>query len=444
MSDKISMRKVNQFIKRFVDSKNFSVFFPRDVEQDIKTLKRDLGEYYARKILLSGTMIFAGILLMIGYVVWLKYYAGKPVGEIKRPKYSEETIQVVLKADNIADEILLELAPQQLSKEEADVLVQEVTEQMEAIILAENTTLNNVTADLYLPEKIDQYPFEIYWESDNEEVIDYTGKVNRYDLKENKIVNLTAVLYYEDWMWKSQMAVCVEKEMLTEEEQYKRQIVEAIKNEEVLQREEAAFILPSEVVNNSVVYRVEKDNHSLLILSILLLVSAVMLWIGQDNDLRRERDKKREIFELEYVPFVSSFSMYISAGVTLQGAMNLCIKDYSIRKTEDNLFCRALSEFQRDIQNGYGFIAAMDRFSAQTDNANYRRLAGLLNQSTLNGSRGLASALEEEVTKIQEEKRRKCKVKGEQISTALIGPMMLQLGIVIALIMIPAFSNMQF
>ena len=33
---------------------------------------------------------------------------------------------------------------------------------------------------------------------------------------------------------------------------------------------------------------------------------------------------------------------------------------------------------------------------------------------------------------------------GEKISTALIAPMMLQLGIVIALIMIPAFMNMQF
>ena len=78
------------------------------------------------------------------------------------------------------------------------------------------------------------------------------------------------------------------------------------------------------------------------------------------------------------------------------------------------------------------------------DDLNYRKLAGLLNQGMLNGTQGLAVLLEKEVIKIREEKRRHSKVAGEKISTALIAPMMLQLGVVIALIMIPAFSGMQF
>ena len=86
----------------------------------------------------------------------------------------------------------------------------------------------------------------------------------------------------------------------------------------------------------------------------------------------------------------------------------------------------------------------MERFVAVTDDANYRRLAGLLSQGMLNGAQGLAVLLEKDVDKTREEKRRKSKVIGEQISTALIAPMMLQLGIVIALIMIPAFTGMQF
>ena len=86
----------------------------------------------------------------------------------------------------------------------------------------------------------------------------------------------------------------------------------------------------------------------------------------------------------------------------------------------------------------------MERFIEAADDVNYRRLAGLLSQGMVNGAQGLAVLLEKEVDKTREEKRRQSKATGEQISTALIAPMMLQLGIVIALIMIPAFTNMQF
>ena len=83
-------------------------------------------------------------------------------------------------------------------------------------------------------------------------------------------------------------------------------------------------------------------------------------------------------------------------------------------------------------------------FAEKTDDINYKRLAGILNQGIVNGAQGLAGVLEEEATKVRDEKRRQSKVKGEQVSTALIAPMMLQLGIIIALIMIPAFTNMYF
>jgi hypothetical protein len=101
-------------------------------------------------------------------------------------------------------------------------------------------------------------------------------------------------------------------------------------------------------------------------------------------------------------------------------------------------------DFQKDMQNGYGFSEALNRFAETADDVNYRKLVGLLNQGMINGVKGLSVLLEQEVEKSQEEKRRQSRVKGEEISTALIAPMMLQLGMIIALIMIPAFTSMQF
>ena len=191
-------------------------------------------------------------------------------------------------------------------------------------------------------------------------------------------------------------------------------------------------------------YQKEQDDHTVLFLVLLTIVAGCAVWIGKDQDICNMRNKRKELFQREYVTFVESLSLYISAGINLQTALQFCTSDYIKRTSEDNVLRISLIEYQKDIRNGMSFWEAMQRLVTTADDLSYRKLAGLLNQGILNGAQGLAVLLEKEVIKIREEKRRQSKVAGEKVSTALIAPMMLQLGVVIALIMIPAFSGMQF
>ena len=52
--------------------------------------------------------------------------------------------------------------------------------------------------------------------------------------------------------------------------------------------------------------------------------------------------------------------------------------------------------------------------------------------------------LKKEIDDANEEQYRKIKKRGEEMGTKLLFPMMLLLGIVMALIMIPAFTSFQF
>ena len=191
-------------------------------------------------------------------------------------------------------------------------------------------------------------------------------------------------------------------------------------------------------------YSIIEHSNKWVILTILLFVCGVALWYGSDKDLQKRRQKRQDAFEEEYLNFVTSLSLYITAGLTLQAAVKCCVKDYSTKKSTDNVLRVALLNLEKDIANGYSFLSALDRFAKNADHACYRQLSGLLQQGLLNGARDLSKTLQLEVDKICEEKRRMCRIKGEKISTALIAPMMLQLCVVIALIMFPAFSNMQF
>ena len=297
---------------------------------------------------------------------------------------------------------------------------------------------------MIFPEAIEGYPFEIYWKTDHDELIDATGKVNRKGLMEDSIVILTASFYYGEWAWSEQFGVLVQKELLTEQERYTRELGEFLKEAEVLQRESRVLELPEAFKEEPLFYQKVEEDYTILLLIALIFVAGVAVWIGQDQDLHNSRSKRQEVFSTEYVSFAGSLSLYISAGVNLQTAMQFCMQDYVRRKPKGHLLRTVLLEFQKDLQNGYGFLEAMERFVEATDDVNYQRLAGLLSQGMINGSQGLAELLEKEMMKTREEKRRQSKVTGEKISTALTAPMMLQLGIVIALIMIPAFTGMKF
>ena len=420
------------------------MLFPKDIQRDMELLGRDSESYYIQKLGYLLGLFGAGVLLLGAFFLQNRLNGRVQVEVIERPEAYEETTEIILQVGQQGDKYPLELAPQVLDKEKADQAFEALAAYLEIYILGDNEKLEQVTEHLILPGYVEGYPFDIYWESDNEQLIDTMGTVNRVGLEEDCVVVLTAVCYYGDWIWERQFGVLVRKEILTDEERYKRALEALLKKSESEDREDEAWELPVSFEGEGLQYKMIQSDYSLLWTAGLVFIAGIAVWFGQDYDLRADKDKRQAVFQAEYVSFVSSLSLYISAGLNLQAAMRCCVVDYKKRKEPGHLLREALLQFEKNIQNGYSFGGAVDYFADCTDHADYRKLAGILNQGMLNGAQGLAVQLEKEVDKLREEKRRQCKAAGERISTALIAPMMLQLGIVIALIMIPAFTNMQF
>lgn len=444
MIQRMVQRLAAGIYRRLKKSRMSQLLFPKGVLQDIQKLGKQEAVYYTQKIIYAGVLLLLFLLLIVLYAVGQIRESKKTVQLITRPKVYEETQNIVIRAGEEESLYELELGATALSKEEAEEYLSEATGALKSLMLNENASADCVTGNLLLPESLPKYPFEIFWESDMEEVVDTYGVVNRTGLTEDTLVMLTAVFTYQEWMWEESFGVLVCREALTEQEAYVRSLGTFLQESEKEQRSKEVWNIPAMFAGKDLTVRLVKKENTLLILAGLLLLAGVCIWRGQDYDLHTVRKKRREAFAAEYISFVESLSMYLSAGLTLPAAMQHCAADYTRRKEQDHLLRNCLQEFQRDIQNGCSFLEAMELFAEKTDEAAYRRLAGILNQSIVNGSSGLAEQLLQEVEKLREEKRRKSKVRGEQISTALIAPMMLQLGVIIALMMIPAFSNISF
>ena len=439
------LRKVAKFLYEILKISPLAyICFPRSVQSDILMLGVDEEEYYVQKLVYVCEIFLIGTMLATICFGYLWYEQRGDVDRIERPEAYEKSEEIMLKVGQQDDIFLLEIAPVQLTWEQADQKIKLLSEELQTYILGQNESLERIERDLYLPEYVDGYPFELYWESGNEKLIDSLGVVNRKGLKEDQLVELAVTFYYKEWMWEERFAVLLLKEVLTPEEQYTRDLEQLLKEAEESNRESKEWKLPEFFERETLQYQKEQDDHTVLFLVLLTIVAGCAVWIGKDQDICNMRNKRKELFQREYVTFVESLSLYISAGINLQTALQFCTSDYIKRTSEDNVLRISLIEYQKDIRNGMSFWEAMQRLVTTADDLSYRKLAGLLNQGILNGAQGLAVLLEKEVIKIREEKRRQSKVAGEKVSTALIAPMMLQLGVVIALIMIPAFSGMQF
>jgi len=425
-------------------SRMSNLYFPKTVQRDVKKLGQDRRTYYIRKLQYTIGLLLLGILFVVLYVVYGVLDRGLPITGLRRPEAYQEPQVYTLQIDEESQLYEIEVSPIEWTLEEAEGKFREAAELMKREILGNNGDLENITEDLVLSERLEGYPFEIYWTSDRKDIVSMDGKVNREGLKEDTVVVLTAEFCYREWTWQEQFGVLICREVLTEEEEHVRGLSSWLAEYEKENRQKQNLKLPENYNGKLLKYHLMEKDYTWLWLALLATGAGMLLWFGQDMDLRSACKKRQNLFREEYATLVNSLSLYISAGMTLQGAMLCCVRDYTKRKEEGHVVRNALEDFQKNLQNGYSFSAAITQFAETSDDAEYRKLAGIMIQGLINGAVGMAELLEQEAEQANEEKRRHSKVKGEQISTALIAPMMLQLGIVIALVMLPAFDSLQF
>ncbi len=433
------VEKIYEYLKK---SRVSVILFPPQVSRDLKALNQSEKMYYVQKLTYVISIFLFVFLLIIVYVK-NSYVDNASLNYIARPSPDGQSEDVVLQLDG-KQTYHMKVSPRILTEEEAEQEFQSLVSSLETYILGENESVMEITENLKLPEKVEPYPFDIYWESEKEYLIDALGTVYRKNLKEDTLVTLTAICTYMEYQWEHSVCVRVMKETLSDEEQYERMLEQYLIEDEEKQQFSEAWKLPESFQGNQLQFKSLEQLDTVLLLAMLVFATGIGLWFGKNRDVRQNRRKRQQMFEEEYLNFVSSLSLYISAGLNLQMAMKHCVKDYTTRKPAKNVLRTVLTEFEKDIINGYSFQNALEKLADRTDHIYYRRLAGLLHQGLLNGTYELARTLQEEVDKIREDKRRQCKVKGEKISTALIVPMMLELCVVIAFIMFPAFSTMQF
>jgi len=142
---------------------------------------------------------------------------------------------------------------------------------------------------------------------------------------------------------------------------------------------------------------------------------------------------------------VDELALFLSAGITLPEAARKMTEAYEKRKKRTGKVQAGFELwklFSYEMREGVQEGEAIAHMGMRSELKEYKKLALLLEQNRRQGSEKLVQQLEEENLLAYEMRKNQARKAGEEASVKLLFPMLGMLGIVIAILLLPAMMTM--
>ncbi len=449
--------QINYFIEICREKKWYQSLFGKitdrsSIKKKIKMLypmdwnKEQEAFYYSEKIAIVLLILFVGSGFGIGITLAMDGQDIFQNDRLKRADYGEKSQNVTLTAEIEEQpvEVDIEVTERKYNQKEALRLLKKAAEELETLILGENTSADEVRTDLNFVHSLENGLITVEYELDHYQYVDTEGKLTKNIPKDGGVVLVTARLCYGEWDYQSVFAVHVLPEILSKEEKIRSDLREEIERENEKSRYEQWQSLPQKLYEKKIIWKKSKDFSGWIFFG-LCMGSSVLIYFGKDVDLKKEIEKRNQQMLRDYPEIVNKLTLYLQAGMTVYGAWGKMVQDYEKRKEKDSGLKRYVYEEMlytyREVQDGVPEMDAYLRFGKRCKLQRYMKFSALLVQNLRKGASGLLSLLEYEAQEAYEERKNIAKRAGEEAGTKLLFPMFLMLAIVMIIMIVPAFLS---
>lgn len=428
--------------------------FSPQVENELSSLhpgsnvKKLVYEFYVKKILFCLLIAAAGVGFLLLYVCSsVTNTVIQDERYLKRddPGGMEKTVVLDAQVGEIQiEDLTIPVMEKQLSEEEIENLLDELFTQLPSYILGENAALSYVDKPLELINSWDQASVSIFWESSDRNIVAEDGTVNTDEVStEGKKVTLTAAMVCGDRVKERDIQVMVYPPVLSDEEAARQKLLALLDIKAKASETEEYMELPDTLDNVAVVWK-ESSFELLPVLVLLLIICIAAVFGGKDRELHKEYEKRNKQLLLEYPEFVSKLQLLLCSGMSVRSAFVRMGKEYQIRRKKGGRKQYVSEELLlavRKMENGMPETEALSFFGERCRFFCYKKVVSLILQNMKKGSSGLRDALMNESRNAFEERKQTARRLGEEAGTKLLLPMMLMMGIVLVIIVVPAYFS---
>ena len=364
---------------------------------------------------------------------------------IRRGQEGEADLELELLVD--AEDVLSEY-PYQLVVEAQKPTYEEIQsyfaaakEEIDADFCREGENLSHVTEAVCIKDSYANGRVSAEWLFDNYRAIDPDGVLLEEGLTEDGVlIGAEAELSCDDYKETYRFSfMAYPRELSAQEALIGR--IEAFLKVEQEKRGTEYIALPDEMDGISLKWT-EAGSHivlQVLFLEVVILLILPMIGVQKKKKETEERNTK---LMLEYPDMVSKLAVLVGSGMPVKQAWNRISARYLDKRQknicEESLLYEEMLKVSREIEDGESERLAYEKFGERTGLYSYHRFVRLLVQNLQKGTRGLCALLEQETETAFEERRMLARKLGEEAGTKMLFPLILMMGIVMAIVLMPA------
>lgn len=181
----------------------------------------------------------------------------------------------------------------------------------------------------------------------------------------------------------------------------------------------------------------------ILFLSVALIIGVPA---GRVRQLDKLAESRNQQMLLDYSELISRFTLLLGAGINMKGAWIRIVGNYSNKRKDEKLSVHYIYEEMiisvREFQNGISERAVYEKFGRRIKLLPYMKFGTMLTQNLTKGNRSLLDQLKLTSLDALEQRRTAMKRLGEEASSKLLFPMMLQFVLILVIVMYPALVSL--
>ena len=400
-------------------------------------LKEDIREeqslYVAQKISVVIIVLLCGLVFGLGVSV-TSPKALQEISKVKR-KDSSSTYSFVAKNKKETKDISIEVAGKRRTKKETYRAIDKGKKLLVKKMLANNKSVNKVNSPVDFVNSIGKEDIKVSWGIENSDLIGYDGEIGKNVPRKGSLVKLTAIMELDKITENYQFYVKVFPEKKNSNLQ--RYLQKHVDEKSITEREVS---LPKKIGGKAYQYFVKNTNYSIWIFP-LALVIAIVLFVIKDKDLDKEVEERQKQMLRDYPNIVSKLLIYFGAGLSIKSALERIVYEYNKQKNEIHYAYEEMEIAITKMKSGVSEATAIAEYGDRCGIHCYIKFANIIEQNLRRGSKDMVYALKSEVNSAVNARKNSILKEGSEISTKLLGPMVVMLIISIAIIMVPAFLS---
>ncbi len=177
---------------------------------------------------------------------------------------------------------------------------------------------------------------------------------------------------------------------------------------------------------------------------IILGVICALPFLWREQEKRKVSSREDQLIS-DHPGFINKVMLLLGAGLTLRYAIERISGEYERELScggEKHFVYEELCVTMQELKDGVSEGQAIENFGKRCRSMPYMRFASVVTQNLRKGAEGILTILEKEASESLMERKQAALRRGEVAGTKLLFPMMVMLGLVMAIIMVPAFMSM--